>query len=322
MNELRNSKSDDQLEELLLLTEQMQEELDQKDRTIRELKVQLDESLTLNERLNSENRAGNIQALKNDLRKTKELLQSEKEKTLTAKDMIEECRDKLRQAEQERDYALSHQKKVEIPVEKPVLYQKCQNCNQTAYLKAKEKYDMQREKLAGRYKAKAAMYEALMFLLIWYSVSTTLFQMIRSKVFISDCMVFFDTIATFVQTIAGGIIPAAKNMAQISNGISNPVVAGIVYWLIRILICGGCLVGAGIFLAFIGIKIVGLYKKYCWDMITIMVILISMATAIYFGNWIKTALPINLLFLLLFVQLVYVGIRWYVKGWREARGYC
>ena len=52
MNELRNSKSDDQLEELLLLTEQMQEELDQKDRTIRELKMQLDESLTLNEKRN------------------------------------------------------------------------------------------------------------------------------------------------------------------------------------------------------------------------------------------------------------------------------
>lgn len=176
MNELRNSKSDDQLEELLLLTEQMQEELDQKDRTIRELKMQLDESLTLNERLNSENRAGNIQALKNDLRKTKELLQREKEKTHAAEIMTEECQDKLRQAEQERDYALSHQKKVEIPVEKPVLYQKCGNCNLTAYLKAKEKYDTQREKLAGRYKTQTAMYEALMFLLIWYSVSTTLFR--------------------------------------------------------------------------------------------------------------------------------------------------
>ena len=315
MNELRNSKSDDQLEELLLLTEQMQEELDQKDRTIRELKMQLDESLTLNERLNSENRAGNIQALKNDLRKTKELLQSEKEKTHAAEIMTEECQDKLRQAEQERDYALSHQKKVEIPV------QKCGNCNLTAYLKAKEKYDTQREKLAGRYKTKTAMYEALMFLLIWYSVSTTLFQMIRSKIFISDCVVFFDTIATFIQTIAGWIILTGKNMAQISNGISNPVVAGIVYWLIRILICGGCLVGAGILVAFIEIKIAELYKKCCWDMITIMVILISMATAIYFGKWIKTTLPINLLFLLLFVQLVYVGIRWYVKGWRETRGY-
>ncbi len=321
MNELRNSKSDDQLEELLLLTEQMQEELDQKDRTIRELKMQLDESLTLNERLNSENRAGNIQALKNDLRKTKELLQREKEKTHAAEIMTEECQDKLRQAEQERDYALSYQKKVEIPVEKPVLYQKCGNCNQTAYLKAKEKYDTQREKLAGRYKTKTAMYEALMFLLIWYSVSTTLFQMIRSKIFISDCVVFFDTIATFVQTIAGWVVLIGKNVAQISNGISNPVVAGIIYWLIRILICGGCLVGAGILLAFIGIKIAGLYKKYCWDMITILVTLISMATAIYFGKWIKTTLPINLLFLLLFVQLVYVGIRWYVKGWRETRGY-
>ena len=321
MNELRNSKNDDQLEELLMLTEQMQEELDQKDRTIRELKVQLDESLTLNEKLNSENKTENIQALKNDLRKTKELLQSEKEKTHAAEIMTEECQDKLRQAEQERDYALSHQKKVEIPVEKPVLYQKCQNCNQTAYLKAKEKYDTQREKLAGRYKTKTVMYEALMFLLIWYSVSTTLFQMIRSKIFISDCVVFFDTIETFTQTIAGWIALIGKNVAQISNGISNPVIDRIIYWLIRILICGGCLVGAGILVAFIGIKIAGLYKKYCWDMITILVTLISLEIAIYFGDWIKTVLPINMLFLLLLVQLVYVGIRWYVKGWQEARGY-
>ena len=321
MNELRNSKSDDQLEELLLLTEQMQEELDQKDRTIRELKVQLDESLTLNEKLNSENKTENIQALKNDLRKTKELLQSEKEKTHAAEIMTEECQDKLRQAEQERDYALSHQKKVEIPVEKPVLYQKCGNCNQTAYLKAKEKYDMQMEKLAGRYKTKTVMYEALMFLLIWYSASTTIFQIIQKKEFLTDCRTFFDAIATFTQTIAGLIIQIGKEAAQISNGLSNLVIAGVVYWIIRILICGGCLAVAGIFLAFIGIKIVGLYKKYCWDMITIMVILISMEIAIYFGDWIKTVLPINLLFFLLFVQLVYVGIRWYVKGWLENRGY-
>ena len=320
MNELRNSKSDDQLEELLLLTEQMQEELDQKDRTIRKLRVQLDESLTLNEKLNSENKTENIQALKNDLRKTKELLQREKEKTHTVQAMIEECRDKQRQAEQERNYALSHQKKVEIPVEKPVLYQKCGNCKQTAYLKAKERYDTQREKLAGRYKTKTAMYETLMFLLIWYSVSTTLFQMIRSKIFISDCVVFFDTIATFTQIIAGWVVLTGKNVAQISDGISNPVIAGIIYWLIRILVCGGCLVGVGILLAFIGIKIAGLYKKYCWDMITILVTLISMAIDIYFGDWIKAVLPISLPFLLLFVQLVYVGIRWYVKGWRENRG--
>lgn len=328
MNDLRSSKQDERMEEMLEMLESMEKELtqkdsiiQQKDSEIRTLQGQLNESLNLCEKLNSENRAENIQALKSELKQTKELLQSEKEKTHAAEIMTEECQDKLRQAEQERDYALSHQKKVEIPVEKPVLYQKCQNCNQTAYLKAKEKYDTQKEKLAGRYKTKTAMYEALMFLLIWYSTSTTLFQMIQSKVFISDCGRYFDAIATFIQNVADWVVLIGKNVAQISNGISNPVVAGIIYWLIRMLVCGGCLVGAGILLAFIGIKITGLYKKCCWDMITILVTLISMAMVIYFGDWVKTALPINLLFLLLFVQLVYVGIRWYVKGWRETRGY-
>ena len=117
------------------------------------------------------------------------------------------------------------------------------------------------------------------------------------------------------------LIKSGARASQYGDAIDWLIRAGIVYWSIRILICGGCLVGAGILAAFIGIKIAGLYKKYCWDMITIMVILISMAIAIYFGDWIKTALTLNLLLLLLLVQLVYVGIRWYVKGWREARGY-
>ena len=35
--------------------------------------------------------------------------------------MTEECQDKLRQAEQERDYALSHQKKVEMCIRDRVI---------------------------------------------------------------------------------------------------------------------------------------------------------------------------------------------------------
>ena len=55
MNESRESKNAEQLEELLLLTEEIQEELEQKDQLIVELKTQLNESLTLNEKLNKEN---------------------------------------------------------------------------------------------------------------------------------------------------------------------------------------------------------------------------------------------------------------------------
>ena len=66
MNDLRNSKSDDQLEQLLLLTEQMKAELDQKDRTIRKPTVQRDESQTLSEKINREYRALNNQFIKSE----------------------------------------------------------------------------------------------------------------------------------------------------------------------------------------------------------------------------------------------------------------
>lgn len=123
MNESRESKNAEQLEELLLLTEEIQEELEQKDQLIEELKTQLSESLTLNEKLNKENRAGNIQALKNDLKLADRALQIEKEKLRSANVMIGECQDKIRCLTQQRDYARTHQKIVEIPVEKPVLYE-------------------------------------------------------------------------------------------------------------------------------------------------------------------------------------------------------
>ena len=66
-------------------------------------------------------------------------------------------------------------KTVEIPVEKPVLYRQCEGCNQTAYQKAKEKYDIQREKLDGRYKAKTAMHEAWIFYWCGIQLSLTFF---------------------------------------------------------------------------------------------------------------------------------------------------
>ena len=90
MNESRESKNAEQLEELLLLTEEIQAELEQKDQLIVELKTQLNESLTLNEKLNKENRALNIQSLKNDLKMADRALRIEKEKLRSANVTIED----------------------------------------------------------------------------------------------------------------------------------------------------------------------------------------------------------------------------------------
>ena len=71
----------------------------------------------------------------------------------------------------------------------------------------------------------------------------------------------------------------------------------------------------------IGYQVGKIYRKYCWDILSIVVALMSIAIAIYFGEWIKSVLSINLILLLLLVQVIYIGIRCYVKDWREERGY-
>ena len=313
MNESRELKNAEQLEELLLLTEEIQEELEQKDQLIVELKTQLNESLTLNEKLNKENRAGNIQALKNDLKLADRALRSEKEKLRSANVTIEECQDKIRCLTQQRDYARTHQKIVEIPVEKPVLYKKCEACDRTAYQNAKARYETQKEQLAGQYKAKTVMFQTTLFLLAWYSLTTTLFQAVQSDVFLSDCKSFFHDAASFIQTFIGWTIDAGQSVAQISTKIPNEIIAGIIYWLLMILVVGICVAGTGILAILIEIKVIELNKKNCWDVITLLMILTSAAVIIYFGEVIKKALSINLLFFWLILQGIYLTIRRYIS---------
>lgn len=228
--------------------------------------------------------------------------------------MIEECQDKICYLTQERDYARTHQKIVEIPVEKPVLHEKCEACDRTAYQNAKAKYETQKERLAGQYKAKTVMFQTTLFLLAWYSLTTTLFQAVQSDVFLSDCKSFFHDATSFIQTFIGWTIDVGQSVAQISTKIPNPFIAGMVYWILLILIVGICVAGTGILAILIEMKVIELYKKNCWDVITLLMILTSAAVIIYLGESIKKILSINLLLLFILLQGAYVGIRGYLKN--------
>lgn len=121
MNECVNLENVGRVEELLAMTEQMQDELDQKDQTILELNRQLNRSLTLNEKLNSENRAENIEALRTKLKQTEEQLTSETDSRKRADAEVVAWKFKYEKAEQAKRYAQTHQKTVEVPVEKKCL---------------------------------------------------------------------------------------------------------------------------------------------------------------------------------------------------------
>ena len=321
MNECVNLENVGRVEELLAMTEQMQDELDQKDQTILELNRQLNRSLTLNEKLNSENRAENIEALRTKLKQTEEQLTSETDSRKRADAEVVAWKFKYEKAEQAKRYAQTHQKTVEVPVEKKVPYEKCDNCDRTAYQKAKEKCDNRKIQLEKKYKQMTTGYESLMFLLAWYSIATTLFTAILSPVFLNDCITFFGTIGKGIINLFREFVTGADSFGQLSNGISNSIVSGIVYWLIAAIVMGILFIITGFLIIGIGYQVGKIYRKYCWDIISIMMAIMSTAIVIYFGEWIKSVIPINLIVLLLLVYVVYIGIRCYVKDWREERGY-
>ena len=321
MRECVNSENVGQVEELLLMTEQMQDELDQKDERIMELNRQLNESLTLNEKLNSENRAENIEALRTRLRQTEQQLTSETDSRKRADAEVVTWKFKYEKAEQAKRYAQTHQKTVEVPVEKKVPYEKCDNCDRTAYQKAKEKCDNRKIQLEKKYKNMTTGYESILFLLTWYSIATTLFAAILSTAFLNDSITFFVTIGKGIVSLLQEFVTGADSFGQLSNGISNSIISEILYWLIAAIIMGILFLITGFLIIGIGYQVGKIYRKYCWDILSIMVIMISTAIVVYFGEWIKSVISINLIALLLLVHVIYIGIRCYVKDWREERGY-
>ena len=295
------------------MTEQMQDELDQKDQTIQELNRQLNESLTLNEKLNSENRAENIEAWRTRLRQTEERLTRETDSRKRADAEVVAWKFKYEKAEQEKLYAQTHQKTVEVAVEKKVPYEKCEKCDRTAYQKAKEKCDNRKSQLEKKYKKMTVGYESILFLLAWYSITTTLFTAILSPVFLNDGNIFFGELGKGMGSLFREFVIGADSFGQLSSGIPNRILSGLMYWLIVAIVLGILFIITGWIIVWSGYQVGKIYRKYCWDILSIIVAITSTAIAIYFGEWIKSVIPIDLIMLLLLVDMVYIGIRCYVK---------
>ena len=135
-------------------------------------------------------------------------------------------------------------------------------------------------------------YEIVLFLMAWYSIATTLFAAILSPVFLNDCITFFGTIGKGMVNLLQEFVTGADSFGQLSNGISNSIISGIVYWLIAAIVMGILFIITGLLIIGIGYQVGKIYWKYCWDIISIMVAIMSTAIVIYFGEWIKSVLPI------------------------------
>ena len=317
MSESIRLKQDEQILELMDLVETLQKENESKDRVIAEQggvleeqgkvieeqtgliaeqKMQLQECLELNEKLNRENRSASVPILQKDLKQTKDSLESVRGKLFWSELTIESLQDKLHASEEAREYAETHQKIVKVPVKENVLYEKCRKCHK-------------------------GLYDTALVGFVAYSLLVTSFVAVKSKMFVNDVGTFFveawKVIKRFVMWLVGG----AKWAAQVVEGIQNEALADVLYWLIVVVIVAGVIGGIG-FGVYVGVrKAREIYLECCWDRVSIMLATISLAIVVYFGEEIRAVVPVNLVVMMLITQGVYIGVRKYVKGWREARGY-
>ena len=278
----------------------------------------MNELLDLNEKLNNENSEENVQALKSDLKRTKELLQNERKQHQVD---IGDIQDKLTQALIDKNYAETHQKVVNHNMEVRVPYEKCNKCDRTALQKSKADYERAWKRLDGEFKKRTAIYEGAFVGFVAYALLVTVFMAVRTQSFVHDVMVSFQTIWEGILEASFGILYVGKQIAILSEKITNITASKIVHWalLIGVIALFVVVIFAAIWF---GIQwIISVYKKYCWDGISVMVTIMSAAFVIFFGDWVKHLMSMNQVVLLLLVQGIYMIIRWYVKGCMENRGY-
>ncbi|HOO80526.1 MAG TPA: DUF6040 family protein [Lachnospiraceae bacterium] len=252
------------------------------------------------------------------MKRTKELLLSEKK--LHQAD-IGDIQGRLTQALSDKEYAKTHQKIVSHNVEIQVPYEKCYHCDKTVLEKSKADYDRAWKHLNGEFKAKTMAFEGVFAGFVAYALLITVFMAIRTQSFVNDVVIFFQAIWEGILDVLNGILYIGKQVATLSERISNTTASAVLHWVLLIGMIV-ILVSGIIAVVWFAVKwISSIYKKYCWDEISVMVAIISVALVIFFGDRMKQFLSINQVVLLILLQGIYTIIRWYVQGCMENRGY-
>ncbi|MDE7136848.1 MAG: hypothetical protein K2O29_00090 [Ruminococcus sp.] len=144
----------------------------------------------------------------------------------------------------------------------------------------------------------------VMLILIAYSGLATLFTGFKSERVVSDCIGAFNAVINTLMTIVDGIESVSGQITG-SVGIPEPVVV----IFVTVVVVG--IIGV---IVFFGGKAVGnIYQEYCYDEIGLLVVLVSVAVLIWFAE----LMPLNIVLMLILSHIGYIGVRWYIKVYKE-----
>ena len=149
---------------------------------------------------------------------------------------------------------------------------------------------------------------------------TTVVSVIRQRVFCTDAIETFRELGKVIQVFAVRIHAVILSAAEVTENVPNNVVAVILKWVMVLLLWG-------IPVVLIEFGIYKFWEKYgedirkgidVWNCSVAVVIL---AGLVYFGDYVKEFVSINLFGMWLLVDILLVLIGWYVWGCKKHRGW-
>lgn len=183
------------------------------------------------------------------------------------------------------------------------------------------KYKRKMNKLQSEYRAKLEAHEGTFFGTCAYAYILTGIVAASSPEFYDDTIAFFKSIWSFIVWLAGMSQTAGHFVAGLTDRITQPIIAGILYWLIFVIVAVSIIAIPTFVIFLICKRYILWYKDHMLDSISLWVALITFIITLLLAGQIKGLIPVNLIVLNLLIHLIYSGIRKYIKGCRVNRGY-
>lgn len=156
-------------------------------------------------------------------------------------------------------------------------------------------------------------YQLIWLAVLLYSVLSTLFMCIQSERVVADFTGFIMAIKNFCVNGFYKIIDVAEKAGNIGDKIEQPIVSKIASISLNLIVF---VVILGVFIAvlyFVGKFVVKVYKENCFDEISLFVVAVSVAVLVWFADF----MPLNIILMLILSHVLYIVVRWYIKGYKE-----
>lgn len=187
--------------------------------------------------------------------------------------------------------------------------------------KAKRLAENSRRQWQIWYQAKKAAMQGYVGVLALICFVTTVLSVIRRKVFCEDVIKFFQNFGETIQGLVIRIHAVILSLAEITENVPNDVATVILKWVVVVLLWS-------IPAALIGFGIYKFWEKYGEDIRkgidvwNCSVGAVTLAGLVYFGDYVKEIVSINLFGMWLLVDILLILAGWYVWGCKKYRGLC